>query len=318
MAGECSQGSLSLLLVEPDAGPHTFDSSSEAYEFLYENLRKHGRIVGGRGIRGTRSSQSERTRIGAYAVYGTIAMNVSPVELDLWLPRILGAAEVPTDVFGLAETLPQFGVLKYLSTDASHTKDTLIYTNCKVNRALIRGRAMPEEAEPELLELILEIFAESETADSSYSTIVSPPSPSTAANAAVYIMADGALTLLAASREAMDFQILIDNHLEPRWSIGSLTATAICARDRTITGRFTLPWTSNEDDLYNVALAGSAGATLVFTNGNMSTTFTFGTLQWPDNSPTVPGKREIPLHLETVARKVTTTNELVVTNDSTV
>ena len=110
MAASCAQGAMSRLYVEPGAAPHTFDSSSESYEFLYETLQKHGRIVGGSAIRGTRSSASERTRAGAYQVGGRIAMNVDAASLDLWLPRILGGTE-SADSFPLAESLPAFGVL---------------------------------------------------------------------------------------------------------------------------------------------------------------------------------------------------------------
>src|SRR5688572_9315496 len=104
----CAQGSLSALYVEPGASTHTFDSSSERYEFLYETLQKRPRIVGGNGIRGTRAQSVERTRLGAYPVGGRIAMNVSPADLDLWLPRILGATE-SSDTFATAESLPSFG-----------------------------------------------------------------------------------------------------------------------------------------------------------------------------------------------------------------
>lgn len=79
-----AQGSQARLCFEPGAAPHTFDTSSEPYDFLYEGLRKQGRIVGGRGIRGTRSRSVERTRQGAYPVGGRIAFNISPAEfLDL-------------------------------------------------------------------------------------------------------------------------------------------------------------------------------------------------------------------------------------------
>ena len=78
----------------------------------------------------------------------------------------------------------------------------------------------------------------------------------------------------------------------------------------------TTPFTSDEVDLYNQALAGAA-ASLVFTNGGYSTTFSFAALQFPDRSPVVPGKTEIPLELHGTARKSGSTSELVVTHDST-
>src|SRR5690242_859936 len=100
MSASDAQGSQSRLCFEPGSSPHTFDSSSEPYDPLYETLRKRGRIVGGNTIRGTRSQSYERTRYGAYPVGGRVAFNISPHDLDNWLPRMLGANE-SSDTFAL-------------------------------------------------------------------------------------------------------------------------------------------------------------------------------------------------------------------------
>lgn len=302
----CAQGALSAFYVEPGDAPHTFDSSSERYEFLYESVQKRQRIVGGQGIRGTREESQESTRLGAYTVGGRIAMHVNPLALDLWLPRILGAAE-SSNTFDLAESLPSFGLL------FNRVTQTFQYTACVVSKAMFRAKAGPADGDPELVEMILEVIGKTEV------TGTSAPAASiatTATSTQNYLISDGVFTFAAAAREVKEFVILIDNHIQPRF-VNSLTATTLCPRARTIAVQARLPYDGDTDDLYGQARAGAAGS-IAFTNATVSTTFTFGTLQSPDESPIVRGKTEIDLILNMIARKTGATSSLSVSSDSTV
>jgi hypothetical protein len=306
MAATCAQGALSRLYVEPGAAPHTFDGSSETYEFLYETMQKRGRIVGGKGIRGTRSSASERTRTGAYEVGGRIAMNVDTLALDLWLPRILGATE-SANSFALDEALPEFGVL------IDKVTETFEYKSCKVARAMFHAKAGPGDDEPELLELVLDIVGK----DRAKATAVPNVSISTASNASPYVHSDAVFTFSSAAREVKEWWVLIDNHLHVRW-VNSLSATMLCPANRTIAVRARLPFDTDTENLLDQAVGGATG-TIALTNAaatGLTTTFTFGVLQVPPEDPVVRGKTEIDLFLNMIARTVTTTKELVVTNDS--
>lgn len=294
---DASQGAQAKLCVEPLAAPHTFDTSSEPYEFISESIQKTGTNLDTEGIRGTRSHSKERTRRGTHEVGGSITINPSPADLDLWLPRILGAAE-SADSFALAETLPVFGVL------VDRVAQTFEYTDCKVNRAVFRSSAGG------LLELELDIMAKTEATGTSYPVLTL----GTAANNAPYVMSDGVFTFVSAARKTMDIEIEIDNQLSRRFT-NSVTATDITPQDRVVTIRCTNPFTSDETSLYGQA-QGGVTATAVYTNGGMSTTFTFAVVQFPDLSPTVGGKTEIPLVLEGIARMSGATKELVVTHDS--
>jgi hypothetical protein len=118
------------------------------------------------------------------------------------------------------------------------------------------------------------------------------------------------------SRVVTEFELVIDNALNARFS-NSQTATDIHSTDRIVTANITVPYTSAEVDLYGVNTGGAAAATFVFTNGNYSTTFSIAKLQIPDNSPVVESKGEILLALQGTAKKSSTTNELVITHDST-
>lgn len=303
----CAQGALARLYVEPGASAHTFDSNSESYEFLYETLQKRGRIVGGNAIRGTRSAQSERTRAGAYTVGGRIAMNVDSLMLDLMLPRILGAAE-STNVFALDEALPAFGVL------VNKVTQTFEYKDCIVARATFHGKAGPGDGDPDLLELVLDILAK----DRALGTSAPSVALSTASNSSPYMHSDAVFTFNGAARQVKEWWVMIDNHIHTRWT-NSLTAQRFCPANRTVVVRARLPYDDDHDDLLNQATAGAAG-TIAITNAavtGVSTTFTFGTLQVPDEDPITRGKTELDIFLNMTARMLTTTRELVVNNDST-
>lgn len=300
----CAQGALAKLCVEPAAAPHTFDTSSEPYDFKYETLQKRPRVIGGNGIRGTRDQDVAQTRYGSFPVGGRIAMDVHPAMLDLWLPRILGGSETADD-FPIAETLPSFGVL------VDRVTERFQYTDCVVNRAIFHGAAGPGEGDPDLLECILEIVAKTEVTGTSFPSLTL----SVAANARPYIHPDGVFTFAGATREIKEFWVLVDNHIQPRW-VNSLTATALCPRDRTVVVRAIAPYDSGTSSLYGQAIDGAAGS-IVWTNGNMSTTFTFGRLQAPIDSPTVKGKTEIDMEVTLIARKTGATPSINVTHDST-
>lgn len=299
-----SQGSQARLFVEPGSAPHTFDSSSESYEFNYESVQKHGRIVGGNGIRGTRSQPKERTRAGAYTVGGRISFTPDPAMLDLWLPRILGGSETADD-FPVAETLPAFGLL------FNRVTQTFQYTDCQVARAMFHGKAGPGDGDPDLIELVIEVMGLTEVTGTSAPSVTL----STASNAAPYVHSDATFSFVAATRQVKEWWVIIDNVLQPRW-VNSVSATRLTPADRIVMVRTRHAYDDDHDDLYAQAVAGSSG-TITLTNGNMSTLFTFATLQAPDNSPVIRGKTETDILVDARARTSTTTKEIRVTHDST-
>jgi hypothetical protein len=299
-----TQGSQARLYVEPGASAHTFDSNSESYEFNYESVQKHGRIVGGNGIRGTRSQPKERTRAGAYTVGGRISFTPDPAMLDLWLPRILGGSETADD-FPVAETLPAFGLL------FNRVTQTFQYTDCQVARAMFHGKAGPGDGDPDLIELVVEVMGLMEVTGTSAPSVTL----STASNAAPYVHSDATFSFVAATRQVKEWWVIIDNVLQPRW-VNSISATRLSPNDRIVMVRTRHAYDDDHDDLYGQAVAGSSG-TITLTNGNMSTLFTFATLQAPDNSPVIRGKTETDILVDARARTSTTTKEIRVTHDST-
>ena len=272
-------------------------SYTEAYEFVSESVRKSLTILDTSGIRGTRSHPKERTRDGTYTVSGQIRMHATPAMLDLLLPRILGANE-STDVFALAETLPEFDLL------IDRVAKRFVYGSCKINRATFRCQAGG------LLELDLDVVGKTETVSAtSFPSISAPTDPP-------YVFADAVITLLSSARIVTQWELTIDNAIDARFS-NSQTATSLNVTDRIVTCNMTVPYTSSEVDLYGINTGSAAAATMVFTNGGYSTSFAIANLQIPDNSPTVEAKGEILLQLSGTAKKSSTTNELIVTHDST-
>lgn len=300
-----SQGVAARFCTEPGSAPHTFDASSEPFEFLSENVAKHASLFNPNGIRGTRSPCYSRTRKGPYSVAGQVRMNVSPADLAIWLPRIMGA-NASGNTFALAETLPAFGCL------FNRVAQTFQYTDCYVDKAVFRGHASTSGASPPLIEMTLDILGTTEALGTSFPAVTLD---CTSIAYQPFIFSDGVVTLAATSRPIMNFLLLIDNHLDARFT-NSITATSITPLNRTVALRTTNPFTADELDLYDQAAAGAAGS-LVFTNGAVSTTFTFAKLQVPARSPVVMGKQEVPLYLDMISREAGT-KELVVTNDSTV
>ncbi len=183
--------------------------------------------------------------------------------------------------------------------------DTHEYTDCKVNKATFRSSAGG------FLELQLEVFGKNEATGTSYPSLTL----GTAANDYPYTHSDLVLTMVGSARDCFSLEIIIDNSLNRRFT-NSRTSTSLTPQDLIVSVNAVVPYTSDETDLYDQAQSGSA-ATAVYTNGNMSLTFTFGRMQVANDPANVGGKTEIQLTTNGIARRVTSTPALAVTNDST-
>ncbi len=248
---EASQGASARgCCVEQDTAPHTFDTLSEPYEFTSESLQKGASSsipLASEGLVRIMSPEREPERMRLAVRSRCIPRR------RIWTCFYLafsGADEV-SDVFALAESLPAFGVL------IDRVAETFQYTNCKVNTATFRGSAGG------LVELMLQLVGMSEITGTAFPAVTLD----TTAKAAPYVFSDGVLTLQTASRQMMDFELVIDNGLSHRFT-NSQTAASITPQDRTVTLKTTNPFTAAELDLYGQTTAGAAGS-LVLTNGAM-------------------------------------------------
>lgn len=276
------------------------DTSSEPYEFISESVTRSQELLKTNGLTGTIQRHANRSRQGLERVGGDIVMNVCPYDLDLILPRILGAAE-SVDVFDLAETIPTFVMMIDRGADAA------LYEGCYISKAVFRGSS------GQMITMTLSILAKTETTGQTFPSLTLDVT----AASAPFVMSDGVLTLQSSARQFNSFELTIDNQLEADFR-NSTTATDIDRSNHIlVTLAAEVPWISANTDLYEEALAGATGD-ITFTNGAVSTKFEFGTLQpSPDQGPVTGGPGRIPLNIVLDAAKDSSNAFVIkVTNDA--
>ena len=275
------------------------DTSSIPIIFDSETLSANYEIVNEDGISGTRSRTTERTREGAGTISGQITLSFTPVSMAFFLQYAMGGTPSGTS-YTLAETIPSF----VLCIDKK--AKVITYSGCKINKISIKG----SKSSP-MVKATLDIVATSVSVGNAgtFPALTMPTDPP-------YMFWDGVLTLQSASRQHSDIEIMLDNALQPNES-NEQVPSEYNPTDRIITLNGNSPFNSTEIDLFNQAVAGAAGS-YVLTNGNYSTTFTFGNVKAKKNHPGISGKSaRVPLKLEMQAFKTGSTMELAVTHDST-
>lgn len=287
-----AQGSQSQLAFDAS----TFDASSEQFEFVSENLRMIQTHVESAGIRGTRSRFEDRVRIASERISGSIVMNPTAAELDLIWPRALGGT-TSAGVTALAETLPTFNVM------VDRVSKVFTYDSCRVAAMILSGSA----GQP--ITLTLEIEGETETVGNA-GTFPSITAGIDTGN--MFIFSDCTLTLASSARKFSSFTLRLDNVLDTERFNNSITRAEIAAQDRRVTLEVDVPYTSDNTDLYDQAIAGAAGS-LAISDGTDTYTFDFGNCKVPAESPVVGGRSEIQLPLRVNCYRDGATNELKVT-----
>lgn len=282
-----------------DGATPTFDSSSDTWDFdAGSDMVKTQPLLNAQGLSGTRVEDVSRTRQGPYTVAGTLGINPSPAFFGAWLPRVMGGG---TSTAPTLEDAPLvFGVLQ------DKGGDVYDYLGAVVNRMTLRGRAGG------LVECALDILAKTE--DTNETAFAGAALGSTLAYEP-FTHSDLVLTLASSSRSVLDFTLVIDNGITPRF-VNSQTATDMIPGRRTITLEARVPFTNTEaSNLYNLTKNGAAGS-LVLTNSTVSTTFTFSRVQIPDNAPRTEGG-EVIIPIRAQIRGASWADEFTCTNDLT-
>lgn len=290
----------SQLFVEPGAAPHTFDSSSERWEFVTETLQGAGTLLESQTTLGTRFADVAQTRKGIKTYGGDIVFEPTKTWFDAWLPRILGANE-STDVFAVAETLQAFGVMVY------RTYITPTYSNCYVNRLSLRGSV------GQLMQATVNVMGMSGSTGSKPTVALTYSD----AGDMPYAFSDGTLTLAGTSIPFTDIELTIENNLIVKHTNG-VDPTSICPGKARIMLRVKVDpnQTAVIDVVQSVATTGITGV-FALTNGIASTTFTFGKLVKPDSQVTINSTSGIDFDIELEAKKNNSTAILSVTNEDT-
>lgn len=267
-------------------------SYSESHDIVSTSLGLKGQILDANGIRATRQHSKERTAVGINNVGGNIVYEAGTPMLLLLLPRILGGT-TSANVTPFAEALPEFDVL------IDKIAKRHVFAGCKVDKATFSAR--PNEK----LKLSLDIKGKTETVSATSFPSIAVPTETP------WVFSQGVITLASAVRDITEFSCTIDNSLDVRFT-NSQNATDISPKDQHVTLICKAPYTSDNSDIYGLGVTGSAG-TLVFTNGSSVLTFTFGYLQYEDETPQSQGRGEILMPIKATARKTGSTAALAFT-----
>ncbi|MFQ5495930.1 MAG: phage tail tube protein [Phycisphaerae bacterium] len=254
------------------------DVNGQAFEFLSETLKQTETQHHSNGLRGTRSRIDDRVRTVRKAISGGIVMNPTPTEIDWLLPKILGGTTA-AGVTDVADTLPEV----YIQID--RIAKVHEYVKCVCGQAVLQGSS----GQPLQLTTDWEGETETETAAGSFPSITLPTDN-------MFVFSDITLTLEGSARTIDEFTLTINNMLQDDLYRNSVSRIEIPPQDREVTLAVTLPYDTDNVDLYNAAVAGAAGI-LVMNDGTTTYTVNIANCKIPADSPNVAGKGEIPLQL---------------------
>jgi hypothetical protein len=302
MTANCNQGALKKLAMKEGSGALDWASGATGFPFFSESLKRLETIEVPDVITGSREENSERARYGPNFFGGWLVLACNPADWATIMPWILGSDAVGT-TFARADTLQTFGVL------VDKGEIVLELQDCVVNQCIIEGsQGGPGRAN--WLRCALQIYGKGDSTGTAYPAL----SLAVTGGYVPFVFEDCVFTLGGSARKPKAFKLHLHNHVQMRY-VNSVNPSTLCPSRRTINLFVGTPFDSEHVDLYDQALAGAAGS-LAITNGAVSTTFNFATLQVPAETPEIPGKVEIDLPLKMTARKVGSTPSLSVTIDS--
>lgn len=283
-----SQGGLSELCI-------VVGSTTTRFDFVVENIGLKNpqgdgeAIVGNQGITGSLDLFADHIRKSIAWVEGSIIMNMSAKELDVWLPLILRGSEV-SDTHSPGLLSPSFDVI------VKRDQGTFKYTGCQVDKFLMTARAIQDE--PSLVTMVISIIGK----DEEQATWPNPAPARLATDNLYWLMADSTLTLNSNEYSFESFNFLYDNMLTPLIR-NSLRPVCIRSEGRRVRMQPQLPMCSNTlTNLYWTPL--DAAGSLNFQssknlgNSNTQTNFQFGRLYGPKITPSTRGKSETYLQLD--------------------
>lgn len=307
----CAQGALARMAVKEGTGTITWTSGATGLPPFRTTMGKKGKNVHPDVIIGSREEISERARKGPNRYSGWIVMALTPGHAALIYPWALGTDASGT-TFALAETLQAFGILH---DDVTSLHD---FSDCYINRMIVQGEQHGPDGPPNFVTMAIHVIGKTYRNPAALTAAtVTYPSLTLAVTGEYVplILEDSTLTLAGSTRLFKKFKLDLNNYLHERY-VNSLDVSTLCPRHRTVDLSVTLPYDTDNDDLYDQALAGATG-TLALTNGTVSISHVFATLQLPAEQPEIPGKTEIDLELNMSARRLSSTGSLVATIDST-
>lgn len=276
-------------------------AATKQFDFLSCGISKQVAHINPQGIRGSRSHIAEAVSEGPYTVGGPLSLIPRPDDLDDLLPWIMGSTFSGTDIT-IGDTLTDRDV------DIDWGNLGVPRANfCRINTATFQSAAGGN------LALDMDVQGRTWTMNSAGTF---PAISATLSNLQPYVHHQGTFTIGGTSRPLNSVAITINNNLILDRFNASQTRTELPSGDLNITVNCELPATSDDDDLWDLAVAGVA-ATLTWTNGNRSISFAFANLKAPADAVQIARNSEMLFNLPFTAYRTSTTACLIVSNDLT-
>lgn len=280
-------------------GPNAGGVSTREFFIESNGIVKTPSQIQNEGMYGSRDYKSESTTDGTYAVGGVVPLKPRPDDLTFLMPYILGGA-ASVNNFAVAEALPE------MVCDSYRISETVRKLKCKVNTATFSSRAGQQ------LNLDLDIQGTSWTPGITFPSIASSLSVQ-----APFMHHQCVLTIGGTAYKVDDVTLTIGNNLILDRFYNSQYRQDLPEGSRTVGLSCTFPFTSDESAIYAMATAGLA-ASIVWTSGLYSLTFTFAKLQAAIAAPSLGGRSsEVKLPVNFVARASGSTPSIAATVVST-
>lgn len=276
----------------------TFDSSAPRYDFTGSSVRGFSEVLDGMGRTGSRKRREDRSRWGLKKVEGTLSLEPTPQNLHFFWKYILGTQS--SNAFTVAESLPGFDLL---ADDFGTGTSAILFGELYVDKATLAFGAG-------ILKMTIDVKGKTYTTGQTYTSAAL----GAGAGHTPYTFDDttSGFTIKSSAREIESGVLTINNYLDVKFR-NSRTATSIRATDREVTLVTSIPNTTGNLSAFFGDKA-AADATVVLTNGSLSSTINLFNLKNPDDSPVMNGKDEILLTLNNAARSDSTHDDISVTN----
>ncbi|HEY0984645.1 phage tail tube protein [Schlesneria sp.] len=266
-------------------------------EFKTHSIKQVIELSEDDGLRGSRSRVLERVAQGLIHVSGQVELEPTPAEVAILLPLIVSYSTTET-------------VLTDALADVTIVIDNGTKTDTFVGR-FTKGTFSGSSGQK--IQLTVD-FVGKTRATSAGGSLSGVPDI-TARPYMFYDMGSG-ITIGEATYSIDKFELTIDNHIEPTFMQGQV-ATDLEPTDRTVSLGVQTKYTATEDPLLVLATGGPdaeapLAASITFTNGDHSMSFSFGAIVAKSESVVNNGKRtKLRLPLNYHCYKVGTTLETV-------
>jgi hypothetical protein len=268
-----------------------------AVEFKSHSIKQTIELSEDDGIRGVRSRALERVTQGLIKVSGSITFEPTPAEVAILLPIIVGSSTTATTL-----------------TDALADTTVVIDNGTKTDTFVGRFTKGTFSGSPgQKIQLVVDFVGKTRATSSGGSL---SGTPDITVRPYMYHDMGSGITINSVVYGIDKFELTIDNHIEPTFMSGQV-ATDLEPTDRTVSLAIQTRYTSAEDALMILASAGPVlssplAASIAFTNGTKSMTFSFGAIVAKSESVVNQGKKsKLRLPLNYNCYKVGTTLETV-------